>query len=295
MSAPPVAPVAPVDVRRSRPDGPREITGAVVVAGGLAVLTMLVVAFGGYLLLGSRLQANRTQDVLFDDLKVSLAQAIVPVSGVIPSGTPLGIVEIPRLGLEQVFVEGSASEQTSTGPGLRHDSVLPGQAGVSVLVGRRVTFGAPFADLDQLRTGDRILVTTGQGKFTYVVDLVRTSDAPATQIESVPSRLTLVTSDPAYAPSRTLQVSGQLQEKALPASTGTAAVAEDVPGEGSPNRGIALLLWSQLLLLVAGIVTWAALRLPGGGRALWVGATPVLLAILWNVFENLSVLLPNTL
>jgi hypothetical protein len=30
-------------------------------------------------------------------------------------------------------------------------------------------------------------------------------------------------------------------------------------------------------------------------RGLWIGATPVLLAILWQVFENLAVLLPNTL
>ena len=38
---------------------------------------------------------------------------------------------------------------------------------------------------------------------------------------------------------------------------------------------------------------WAALRF--NVRAVWIGAVPVLLAILWNVFENLAVLLPNTL
>ena len=40
-------------------------------------------------------------------------------------------------------------------------------------------------------------------------------------------------------------------------------------------------------------MTWAAIRFPG--RALWIGATPVLLAVLWKVFENLALLLPNTL
>lgn len=275
------------------PRKPLEVNGATVVALGLMLLTGLIVAFGCFLFVGSGLAANRNQDVMYDDLQVGLSQATVPVSGVIAPGTALGILDIPRLGLEQVFVQGSASEQTIIGPGLKPDSVLPGQSGVSVLVGRRATFGAPFRQIDQLQPGDRILVTTGQGKFVYVVDLVRTSDAPAVQIEQVPARLTLVTSDPAITPSRTLTVTAQLRGKALPAATGVPAASDNQPGQGSSGRLVALLLWSQLLLLVTGVATWAALKY--GVRAIWIGAVPVLLAILWNVFENLAVLLPNTL
>ncbi|MGY2701872.1 sortase [Nocardioides sp. HB32] len=285
---------APRRPRKARPPRkPFEVTGATVVAFGLITLTLLLAAFGLYLFVGSGLAANRSQDVLYQQLDETLAQATVPVAGVIPDGTPLGIVEIPRIGVEQVFVEGSASEQTIGGPGLEPDSVLPGQTGVSVLVGRRATFGAPFRNLDQLEPGDRILVTTGQGQFTYVVDLVRTTDAPATEIEQVPARLTLITSDPAITPSRSLTVTAQLDGTAQPASTGTAATADDAPGAGSSGRGVALLLWAQLLLLVTALVTWGALRFDV--RAVWIGAVPVLLAILWNVFENLAVLLPNTL
>ena len=136
-------------------------------------------------------------------------------------------------------------------------------------------------------------MTTGQGTFTYVVDLVRTSDAPPSQVQVVPARLTLVTSDPAFAPNRKLMVSAALRGKALPAATGTTAPTSDQPGHGSKGHLVALLLWSQLLLLVAVLVTWAALRLPR--RGLWIGAAPVLLAVLWQVFDNLAVLLPNTL
>ncbi len=284
----------PRKVRSARKERrPLELTGGTLVALGLMVVTGLLVAFGAYLFVGSGLAANRTQDVLYDELQDSLAQATVPVAGVIPDGTPLGIVEIPRLGVEQVFVEGSASEQTATGPGLKPDSVLPGQTGVAVLVGRRATFGAPFRKLDQLAPGDRILVTTGQGRFTYVVDLVRTSDAPTTEIEQVPARLTLITSDPAITPSRSLMVTARLDGDPQPASTGVTASPDDAPGSGSSGRGIALLLWAQALLLVTVVVTWAALKF--NVRAVWIGAVPVLLAILWNVFENLAVLLPNTL
>jgi sortase A len=251
-----------------------------VIAGGLLLVTGLLVAFAAYLVVGSALAANRAQDVLYRDLRTDLAQATVPVAGPIAPGTPLGVVSIPEIGLDQVFVEGSSSDQTKFGPGLMTDSVLPGQAGRSVLVGHRSTSGAAFADLDQLHPGDRIEVATGQGKFHYVVDVVRTSDAPPTRIRVVPSRLTLVTSDPAYTPDRTLTVSARLQGKALPASTGSHLVG--------------LLLWSQLLLLTTLLVTWTALRTPQR-RWLWIGATPVLLAILWMVFENLALLLPNTL
>lgn len=296
MTAPTPTPKTVKEGARKEPRAPRPprpVTGATVLAFGLIILTGVLTAFGVYLFLGSGLAANRAQDVLYADLEETLAQATVPVAGVIPDGTPLGLVAIPRLGVEQVFVQGSASEETITGPGLKPDSVLPGQAGVSVLIGRRATFGAPFRDLDQLKAGDRILVTTGQGEFMYVVDLVRTSDAPPAEIEQVPARLTLITSDPAITPSRSLQVSARLDGAAQPATTGVPATADDTPGAGSSGRGVALLLWAQLLLVVTALVTWAALRF--NVRAVWIGAVPVLLAILWNVFENLAVLLPNTL
>jgi sortase A len=273
---------------------PLRVNTAVVIAAGLMVVTGVVALFGLFLFLGAGIAQNHDQDVMYDELKDELGQATVPVNGAIPTGTPVGIVEIPRLHLEQVFVEGSSSAQTIKGPGLRHDTVLPGQAGASVLVGRRATFGAPFAHLDQLRTGDKIEVTTGQGQFTYVVDLVRTSDAPDVEIEQVPSRLTLVTSDPAITPTRSLQVSAQLQGDPLPATTRQATVAEDLPGEGSSSRQVSLLLWAQALLLATVLTTRSALARPGRG-GLWIGAVPVLLALLWQVFENIAVLLPNTL
>jgi sortase A len=272
---------------------PRPVTSAVLAAGALALVGGLLIAFAAYLVVGATLRADRTQDVLYQQLRTDLGAMTVPFAGPIAAGTPLGVVSIPSIDLEQVFVEGSSAEQTSTGPGLKTDSVLPGQAGLSVLVGHRATSGAAFANLDELAPGDTIEVTTGQGRFEYRIDLVRTSDAPAAQVEVVPARLTLVTSDPAFTPDRTLVVSARLQGDALPASTGTTAPASDQAGEGSSGGIVALLLWSQLLLLTTIAVTWAAVRYPG--RGLWIGATPVLLAVLWQVFENLALLLPNTL
>ncbi|MBZ5734395.1 sortase [Nocardioides sp. TRM66260-LWL] len=283
----------------TRPEGPR--TGTLLASALIGVL-VLVLGFLAFLVGGSRLAADRYQALAYDDLVAALKRTEVPVNGAQPIGTPLGLLQIPQLGLTQVFVQGSSSEQTALAPGLRPDTSLPGQAGGSVLVGRRATFGAPFAHLDRLRPGDRFTVTTGQGRFTYVVDLVRTSDAAPTTVPVVASRLTLVTSDPALAPSRTLTVSARLQGEALPRTTGAAAgVAArptDAVGEGSSDHLVSLVLWSQLLLLVALGLTWAWVRVPQAAtlrRSLWIGGVPVLLALLWTVFGQLALLLPNTL
>ncbi|GAA3818148.1 sortase [Nocardioides panacisoli] len=280
-----------------RPQKPWEWNVATVVATGMILVFAALALFGGYLFGGSALAQHRQQDIAFAQLKKDLALATVPVGGAIAPGTPVGIVTIPRLGVEQVFEMGSNSEQTLDGPGLRPDTVLPGQAGVSVLIGRRATAGAPFRHLDQLQPGDTIKVVTGQGKFTYVVDVVRTSDAPDRQIVAAESRLTLVTSDPAITNTRTLTVSATLDGKALPASTGLAGGASadtsDQAGKGVSDHAIALLLWAQALLITSVAATWATVRLRW--RAVWIGAVPALLAVLWHVFENITLLLPNTL
>jgi sortase A len=283
-------PVPAPDVPDERPP----VTVVRAVSGGLLLVTTLLVLFGCYLVFGAGLAADRAQSVMYGQLRSDLAAATVPVAAPIAPGTPLGVLRIPSAGIDQVFVEGSSSEQTRSGPGLTTSSVLPGQTGPSVLVGHRSISGGAFAHLDQVSPGDRIQVVTGQGTFTYVVDVVRTSDAPAAQVRDVAARLTLITSDPAYAPNRKLTVSAVLQGNPLPRSTGTSPVATDQPARGSTAGLVGLLLWTQLLLLVTVLVTWAALRLRSR-RALWIGATPVLLALLWQVFDHLAVLLPNTL
>jgi sortase A len=311
VSAPPQPPATttsradkPRASRRDRlttivpPEPPRrrrvhELTGGSLVAWGLMLPGVLILLFGLFLVGGSRLEAARTQDVLYGKVANQLGQATLPVTGPIADGTPLGIVKAARLGLDQVFVLGSASEQTMLGPGLKHDSVLPGQKGTSVLVGRRATYGAPFAHLASMHIGDSIVVTTGQGTFTYKVDVVRRSNAPAVQIPSVASRLWLVTSDPVLTPSRQLMVSAALVGQPQGGATYSSTVANDQPGKGSSDRGVALLLWSQALLVLTYAATRAAMTY--SRSAVWIGVTPVLLAVLWNVFENLAVFLPNTL
>ena len=264
-----------------------------LLAWALMLPGVLVLSFVAFVTLGTHVSADRAQRLLDADFRDQLAQATAPVGGQVPIGAPVAVLEIERLGLRQVVVNGSSSKQTMTGPGLVASSALPGQQGLSVVVGRRATFGSPFGDLPSLRPGDAITVVTGQGTFRYRVDVVRLSNARASKIAVVPSRLTLVTSDPAYTPDRKVVVSAALVGKAQPRTTVPTTRAADAPGEHSTDGLVWLLLWAQLLLLLSGLTTWLAVRT--SRRAVWIGALPLLVAVLWHVFENLALLLPNTL
>ena len=296
MIAPPAEAAAVVQPRLKPENRRRPVRTSSLVAWTLSTLGLVILSFVGFVLVGSDVQQSRAQDVLFSQLSPQLRQvgdAVAPVSGVIEPGTPIGLLDIPRIDVHQVLVQGSSSAQTVDGPGLKSDSAFPGQVGSSLVVGRRASFGAPFRDLGRLRVGDRIQVTTGLGRKTFVVDLVRHSDDPAEKLKNVKSRLTLVTSDPAFTPTRQVVVSAVLVGDPAPTST-TAVVREgEAPGEHVLNRAVLVLLWTQLLLVLAWGVTRLALRFDK--RAVWIGAVPVLLAVLWNIFEGVAVLLPNTL
>lgn len=266
---------------------------AALTAWMLSAVGVVLLAFVGYLLLGSSVQAHRAQDVAYAKIRQQLADGVAPVSGVVPAGTPIGVLEIPALDLHQALFQGSTSEQTVDGPGLKSDTAFPGASGNAVVVGRRATFGAPFRDLGKLEVGDEITVATGLGKARFTVDVVRRSDDPASTIANAASRITLVTSDPALTPTRQIVVSAARVGTPYPAATTPVARDAEAPGQRTWDRAIFVLLWTQLLLVVAWATTRLALRF--GNRSVWIGAVPVVLFVLWNLFEGVAVLLPNTL
>jgi sortase A len=111
---------------------------------GVSLLALLVLGFAGFLYFLSGVQEARQQTTMYATLRGQLGQATAPLNSPKP-GTPMAILSIPAIGLyNEVVVQGTSPENLELGPGHLRDTPLPGETGVSVLYGRRATFGAPF-------------------------------------------------------------------------------------------------------------------------------------------------------
>lgn len=84
-------------------------------------------------------------------------------------GSSAGIITIPRLDMRKVFVHGAREQDLKKGPGLYKEVLFPGSGRAVAIAGHRTTFGAPFLHIDQLKPGDRIVLTMPYGVFTYTV------------------------------------------------------------------------------------------------------------------------------
>jgi len=88
-------------------------------------------------------------------------------------GDPLGRIEIPKIGVSDVFVQGTGTSDLRKGPGHYPATPLPGLHGTVGIAGHRTTYGAPFHDIDKLDPGDRIELAMPYGRFEYRVERTR--------------------------------------------------------------------------------------------------------------------------
>lgn len=256
-----------------------------------------------HLVVVSAVQQKASQQLAFDRFRAQLAEGTAAVGPTdsegrqLAPGAPVAYLEIPAIGVKEVVVEGTSSSELLTGPGHRRDTALPGQAGTSVVMGRRAAFGGPFARLADLEAGDLVRATTGQGVFEYRVTGTRQEGDPMPEGPGLgEARLVLATAaGPAYVPSGVLWVDAELSG---PAQFGPARLVEaaSLPAEEvalAVDTGTlwSLVLWLQALVVVLGAAIWAWHRL-GRARTWVVGVPPVLLVGLATAGE-VARLLPN--
>jgi LPXTG-site transpeptidase (sortase) family protein len=243
--------------------------------------------------------AQRRQFVRF---RGELAMGTAPTAGrgengrILPLGSPIAYLEIPKLDLREVVGEGTTGGVLMGGPGHARDSVLPGQFGTSVIMGRRAAFGASFGDVDALAAGDTIKVTTGQGVYEYRVVGLRREGGTIPAVPAGSARLTLVTAaGSAFVPNGVLRVDANL--------VGTPVVglappvrSGQLPDRERPLGGDTSTLWVlvlclQALLVLAVAAVWAWVR---WGRAqTWLVFLPPLLLIGLATSGAVVRLLPN--
>ncbi|MBV9212417.1 MAG: sortase [Actinobacteria bacterium] len=90
-----------------------------------------------------------------------------------PPGKPLGRIRIPWIGIDAIFVQGTGTSSLEMGPAHYTETSLPGQPGTVGIAGHRTTYGAWFRNIDDLKKGDKIVVTMPYGRFTYTVERQR--------------------------------------------------------------------------------------------------------------------------
>ena len=193
----------------------------------LLILAVTALGFVAWVGLFSSLHYDKAQLNAYDTLRVELAKGTAPngptsaatnPAQLLPMGAPVAVLSIPAIGLRTVILQGTTSSVLEDGPGHLRDTVMPGQAGVSVILGRQTAYGGPFGGLASLVPGDSITVVTGQTVASYkVIDLRRAGDPLPPALASGAGRMILVTADGApLEPSGILYVDADETSKPQP-------------------------------------------------------------------------------
>jgi sortase A len=178
--------------------------------------------FAGYvawLLWGTGLETKQAQN----DLRAGLEQVIdhpkpvadapKPGERIIP-GSAYGVIQIPRIDLDMVVVEGTDYTSLKMGPGHYPDTANPWDGtGRVAIAGHRTTYLAPFFNLDQVQEGDEIMLLTEFGTYTYTVtrNFVLPEEGSGIVLEQTHDpTLVLTTCNPKYASSQRLIVEARL-------------------------------------------------------------------------------------
>lgn len=227
------------------------------------------------------------------------ADVVVEVSSGPPVGSPIAMLEIDAVGVEEVVVEATGASELKDGPGHYRASSMPGHVGNVVIAGRRSTYGGPFSRIGELDAGDEIRVTTVDGAFTYVVEATEVVERGDPDVigPTDDDRLTLVTGHPRLRAAERLVVTAILDGEALPEPLGIdppTDVEQTETGLFSDVRAWGpTLFWGQLVL-----GAYLGLRLMARRWrrwSTWLVSTPVLLVLVLVWFESIHRLFPSTL
>ena len=92
-----------------------------------------------------------------------------PIPRILAEGDMLGELQVPRLGLNAIVVEGDSTADLRRAVGHLSNSAMPGERGNVALAGHRDTFFRPLRDV---RLGDEIKFQTRERSFVYVVESI---------------------------------------------------------------------------------------------------------------------------
>lgn len=220
-------------------------------------------------------------------------------------GELLGRIEMPAIGADWYFYEGVGLDVLQGGPGHYTGTSLPGQPGNASIAGHRTTYGAPFNRIDELASGDEVVITYPSGAtFTYdyrSTEIVRPDQVEVLQDNDfdgdgeVDDMLTLTACHPKYSARERIIVRARLREAPIPRPPGQqrrppTSFDDAVGVSGDPVSNVPAVLWG----IATGMI-WLAAIVVGRAWRKWPTyalGLPFFLAALYLFFENFYALLP---
>jgi sortase A len=129
-------------------------------------------------------------------------------------GEAIGRIAIPTIDLDTVVVQGTRTGDLQRGPGHYPETAFPGQGKTVAFAGHRTTYLAPFRHLDELGSGDEIVLEMPYANFTYRVQKIRVVDPSDVQIvhDTGYERLVLTACHPLYSATQRIAAFAKLEQ-----------------------------------------------------------------------------------
>jgi sortase A len=191
-----------------------------------------------------------------------------------PEGDALGEISIKKINVDWAIVEGVQLPDLAKGPGHYPGTPLPGQIGNAAIAGHRTTHGAPFFRVNELGPGDKIVIKTLAGTYTYVVSRAPFSVQPTDYgvvDNTSDAQLTLTSCEPRYSAARRIVVKAKLERKLSSKPNRPPKVINGKKVKPPPRKALATglqgesnsivpsALWA-LIVLAVGVLWWLAFR-----------------------------------
>lgn len=158
---------------------------------------VLAVAYVAFTLINARIFQDAASLALNDQMHAAEFQPAAQARNAVKEGDVLGRMEISRIGLSVIILQGTTSKTLRLGVGHIDGTALPGEPGNIGIAGHRDTF---FRGLKDVHRGDEILLHSTAGFTRYEVDWIQITAPGDGGIVSLgtESGLTLVTCYPFY-------------------------------------------------------------------------------------------------
>ncbi|MGH4125957.1 MAG: class D sortase [Clostridium sp.] len=195
--------------------------------GWIGILMMIIGVAIIISALAMRYTANKTQKVMIEDFKKNIQKADekLGVSENIktvdkkPSATTkgtIGIISISKIQLTVALSEGVDADILKYAVGHFTGTPMPGAKGNFCVAGHRsYTYNQYFNRLDELNIGDKIMVTTMDGEFEYIVyesKVVKPEEISVLD-NTEGAEITLVTCTPIRVATHRLIIKGRIVNK----------------------------------------------------------------------------------